>query len=115
MSKVSIIAIALLALVMLGVWYLHSRNVEINPGNSSGPIFTVASSTGADYLTVTADGKVGVGTDVPQAPLDVAGAIRLSAKSAEGCGANTEGEIAYNPDNKHFWGCDGASWRQLDQ
>lgn len=98
MSKSSVIAVLLLVLVAGAIWYLHT------PGRFPG----------AGNITVLPNGNVGIGTDHPMATLEVAGAIRLSRQSAEGCSATTTGEIAYNPDNKHFWGCDGEYWNQLD-
>jgi len=114
MQRSSLIALIALLVVVVGIWYYESGNpLHYNP-SGSGPIFTVASSSGQTYLTVTADGKVGIGTEHPNTTLEVAGPIRLTKKSEEGCDLNTTGEIAYNPDNRHFWGCDGSAWLQLD-
>ena len=108
-------------LICMGAFWLYYHktfsNVEANAADTNGAIFTVATSTGETYFTVTSDGKVGIGRDTsdPVAALDVAGAIRLTKKSPDGCLNTMEGSIAYNPDNKHFWGCDGTQWRLLDK
>ena len=55
--------------------------------------------------------KVGVGTYKPQAKLDVAGAVRV-ADDISGCTMTNRGTIRF--DGTHFYGCDGSTWKQLD-
>ena len=109
-----LLAIAALAVGAGGaLYYQNYFGTGIGSGDSSSAIFSVATSTGATYFTVAASGNVGVGVENPTALFEVAGPIRLTKKSSDGCSLATEGEIAYNPDNKGFWGCDGSSWRPL--
>ena len=61
----------------------------------------------------TAEGpKVGVGTYIPQAKLDVNGDIRVGGTTAPCTGAN-EGAIRYESSSKKFQGCNGSSWVPL--
>ena len=96
------------------VAYSSLGNLVINPENSRDNIFQVASSTGDVYLTVTADGKTGVQTAVPQTELDVRGMARVYTSSSAPCTQNIEGAIAYDPAQKHFFGCTADAWKQLD-
>jgi len=114
-NKSTVIAALILALLAGFLWYMEGgKTLQVSNEDSTGPIFSIATSTGQTYVTVTADGKVGIGTENPFALFEVAGPIRLTQKSTDGCSPMTEGEIAYNPDNHHFWGCNGNAWRQLD-
>ena len=110
------VLIVVIIVVAAGAYYEYqkSQELQVTSADTSGAIFSVATSTGATYFTVTSDGKVGIDTDSPAAALEVNGAIRLTRKSPVGCSSLYEGTIAYNPDNKHFWGCNGSSWNQLD-
>ena len=56
--------------------------------------------------------KVGVGTYIPQAKLDVKGDIRVGGTTAPCTGAN-EGAIRYESSLKKFQGCDGSNWVSL--
>jgi hypothetical protein len=103
----------LLILVIGGV--VAYKNYTTNSLQPLGEaIFTVKSATGTPLVTVTAGGRVGIGTEHPATSLEVAGPIRLTKKSSEGCSEQTAGMIAYNPDNRRFWGCNGYEWRALD-
>jgi hypothetical protein len=113
MDKLTIIAPILLLAVILTVGYFHNPNEKLGSAVSPSALFTLATTSGPAAFIVTSTGKVGIGTSNPLATLEVAGPIRLTKKSA-GCDQNAEGEIAYNPDNKRFWGCDGVAWHQLD-
>lgn len=105
----------ILVAILIGLFFLlRFLNIEIFKTQPYSALFSVASSTGVTYFTVMESGKVGFGTDNPQTGFEVAGPIRLTAKSPDGCTIASEGEIAYNPDNKHFWGCNGSEWRVLD-
>src|SRR5262249_19780979 len=106
-------AILLLIIIVAGVLWLRHPGLNYDTSGRASSIFSVANKSGTTYLTVTGDGKVGIGTDNPASPLDVEGAVRIG-ESGEGGGPLTAGEIAYNPANHHFWGCDGSDWRQLD-
>ncbi|MBT3721592.1 hypothetical protein HOG47_08140 [archaeon] len=64
-------------------------------------------------VRINAGGNVGIGV-VPQTKLDVDGPIRTRPSTQPGCNANKEGSIYYNKNNKHFFGCDGTSWKRLD-
>jgi len=55
--------------------------------------------------------KVGVGTFKPQAKLDVAGAVRV-ADDSSACTTTNRGTIRFS--GNHFYGCDGTTWKQLD-
>lgn len=95
--------------------YSALSNVEVSTQDTSANIFEVASSTGDPYLTVTADGRVGVGLAFPQATLDVRGMARIYTSSSTPCTQAIEGALAYDPLQKHFFGCNGTSWRKLDE
>jgi hypothetical protein len=113
--RLIIVGTILIIAILIGLFFLLKfLNIEIFKAQPYASLFSVASSTGVTYFTVMESGKVGFGTDNPQTGFEVAGPIRLTAKSPDGCAAWSEGEIAYNPDNKHFWGCNGTEWRALD-
>ena len=105
-------------IVMGAVWFFETSNsaLSIESANTSGSILDVASSTGDSYLTVTSNGKVGIDNQIPQTALDVYGMIRLytATTSATKCTNAIEGAIDYDAYYKHFFGCDGTAWRQLD-
>lgn len=94
--------------------YVSVSNFSINPQNSGDNIFQVASSTGEVYLTVRADGKVGVNTAVPQTALDIRGMARVYTSDITPCTKEIEGAIAYDPYTEHFIGCNSFEWRRLD-
>ena len=61
----------------------------------------------------TAEGpKVGVGTYIPQAKLDVKGDIRVGGTTVS-CSTANEGAIRYESSLKKFQGCDGSNWVSL--
>ena len=105
-------------LVMGGVWYVVSNSspLTVNSANTSDAILDVSSSTGDSYLRVTSDGKVGINNQIPQTALDVNGMIRVytATTSATRCTTAIEGAIDYDAYYKHFFGCDGTTWHQLD-
>ena len=55
--------------------------------------------------------KVGLGTDTPQAKLDVGGGVRVGDEYGA-CTYNKAGTIRF--DGSNFYGCDGFTWKQLD-
>lgn len=107
------------AVLAVFAWHYFSAhapfsNLSVTPENSADNIFQVASSTGETYLTVKADGKVGVNTVVPQTTLDIRGMARIYTSSTTPCTKDIEGAIAYNPRTQHFLGCNAEEWRRLD-
>jgi hypothetical protein len=106
------------ALVTGCLWYFVSTNstLTVNSTNTSDSILDVASSTGDSYLRVTSDGKVGVDNQIPQTALDVNGMIRVytATTSTTRCTSAIEGAIDYDAYYKHFFGCNGTVWHQLD-
>jgi len=110
--------ITLFIIVAVGVgafyWGRHGSALRLEEGSGNGFLLSVSPANGPAYFVITPDGRVGIGSNHPTAPLEVGGPIRLTKKSVDGCNPATEGAIAYNPDNKHFWGCDGSAWRVLD-
>lgn len=104
------------ALIVGGVWYwsIVSSSVIFDSADTSGNIFQVASSTGDNYLTVTANGKVGVRNQVPTVELDVYGMIRTYGAEPVECTTAIEGAIRYDALYKKFLGCNGVEWRRLD-
>ena len=94
--------------------YVAVSNIVVTPENSGDNIFQVASSTGDVYLTVTAGGKTGVNTAVPQTAFEVRGMARIYTSSSSPCTQSIEGAIAYDPLQKHFFGCTSDAWRRLD-
>ena len=55
--------------------------------------------------------KVGVGTYKPQTKLDVNGEVRVSSEYGS-CTPDNAGAIRFS--SIHFYGCDGSTWKQLD-
>lgn len=59
-------------------------------------------------------GKLGVNTASPATTVDVSGLIRAYQTSTTTCSTTIEGAFFYSSANKHFWGCNGTVWKQLD-
>jgi hypothetical protein len=100
-------------------WYYFAghaplTNFSVTPQNSTDNIFQVASSTGEPYLTVTAGGRVGIDTAIPQTAFDVRGMARVYTSELKPCTKEIEGAIAYDPYTEHFIGCNSFEWRRLD-
>ena len=55
--------------------------------------------------------RVGVGTYQPKARLDVAGSIKVGNDGST-CTSDNVGTIRFVA--PHFYGCDGSTWKQLD-
>jgi len=116
MKPALLIGFLLGALVVGGVWFWNTNfsNVTLDDRDTSGNIFQVASSTGDNYFTVTADGKVGVRNQAPTTELDVYGMIRTYSTEPAECTTAIEGAIQYDAYHKKFLGCNGVEWRRLD-
>ena len=55
--------------------------------------------------------KIGMGTDTPQAKLDVNGEVRVGNEGGN-CTSTNRGAIRF--DGTHFYGCTPLGWKQLD-
>jgi len=113
--------------------YIKDGNGNISIGNSKAGIdtasldniiaighdITIDGTTPATDNTIvlgnsTAEGpKVGVGTYIPQAKLDVKGDIRVGGTTVS-CSTANEGAIRYESSSKKFQGCDGSNWVPLN-
>ena len=85
----------------------------LNTGNLSqlkigGLILNVG---GAPNGLLVHKGKVGIGTVMPKAKLDVNGAVKLGSQDI--CDSNAEGAIRYNSGSKATEVCDGSGWREM--
>lgn len=110
-----VIAFFLGALTVTMVWFIQNpQGIAVDTADSSANIFQVASSTGDNYFTITADGKVGVRNQAPTTALDVYGVLRVYDHESYDCTYEIEGAIQYRGIDKHFWGCDGTTWHRLD-
>lgn len=91
--------------------YMH-----IADGGSVGVIDAYDYSTTSSYPLVLnpSGGNVGIGAENPFVKLEVDGIIKTTPASSRVCDANSEGGIMYDSDDKHFYGCNGVSWVQLD-
>jgi autotransporter adhesin len=82
------------------------------------PLFVIGRGTSTinrfNALTVLKNGNIGISTATPSASLEVNGIIKTTPRSAATCDVTTEGGIYYDSDDKHFYGCDGTNWVQLD-
>jgi len=72
-------------------------------------------ASGNAYLAINS-GRVGIGTDTPDAILDIAGdgeVILIPRKSTSGDPAGIEGMIYYNSDSDKFRIYENGSWRDM--
>jgi type II secretory pathway pseudopilin PulG len=94
-------------------WELLVSNTATGwaPANS-GAITLYDRTAAAHRVMISPLGNVGIGSNSPQAKLDVAGEIKLRAATAP-CSSTMEGAIQYNSGIKTFEGCDGVSWKPL--
>lgn len=76
--------------------------------------------SGTDKIKITSDGKVAIGQHTVSNPLDpktqleVDGIIKTKPRASAICNTDSEGGVYYDSDDKHFYGCNGTSWVQLD-
>ena len=70
-----------------------------------------AGVSSANRVSITQQGDVGIGTNTPEARLDVAGAIRVGTTST--CDTVNAGSIRYNSGDKALEICDGDSWAAI--
>jgi hypothetical protein len=63
----------------------------------------------AAKIACPGDGNVGVGTEVPQAKLDVRGEVRFGNSSSD-CNKTNEAQQRYNSSSQLMEFCDGKSW-----
>ena len=73
----------------------------------------VADSGGVERMRISANGNVGIGTNAPDATLDVAGDMKIGNSSAT-CDSSTEGSMRYNSTSKWMEFCDGSVWSAID-
>ncbi|MDP2091104.1 MAG: hypothetical protein Q8K30_05930 [Candidatus Gracilibacteria bacterium] len=72
---------------------LGSNKLYIDNSNTSSPL--IHGDFATNKLTVNGSLKIGVATDTT-------------------CNSSNEGSIRYDSSGKHFYGCDGTTWIQLD-
>lgn len=81
--------------------------------NNADRLFVIGNGTGtsarSNAMTVMKNGKVGVGTDTPEATLDVDGAIGLGDAGE----SPQAGMVRWNSTNEDFEGYDGSKWISL--
>ncbi len=81
--------------------------------NNADRLFVIGNGTSdvarSNAMTIMKNGKVGIGTDEPEATLDVAGAISL----ADADESPQAGMIRWNSTTEDFEGYDGSNWRSL--
>jgi hypothetical protein len=95
----------------------YDIDAPVDTGSNQISIGNLIFGTGATATGKTVStGKVGIGIAAPATTLDVNGLIRAYQTSTTTCDASVEGSIFYNgtAGNKHFYGCNGSAWRQLD-
>jgi hypothetical protein len=72
-------------------------------------------TNGAEQVRVTGVGNVGIGTESPNAKLEVSSVMRLAPTDSPGtCDTNLEGGIFYAASYDEPCFCDGLNWKQLD-
>ena len=78
-------------------------------GHPAEEILSGTFAGGGDYIFPSGS-NVGIGTENPNAKLDVSGAVKLGSQDI--CNTNTEGVIRYNSIDKTIEFCDGMMWKK---
>ena len=104
--------------IQLGNWYVGTPvagqlNNVVAIGNEMNGLTTSITDSDTILLGKTGSGapRIGVGTFKPQSKLDVNGEVRV-ANEYGACTYDNRGAIRF--DANHFYGCDGSTWKQLD-
>ncbi len=83
-------------------------------GNASGTSsLNVTDSAGTSTLFVRDDGRVGVRTNAPVTPLDVAGAVKVGAAANSDCDFARRGSIRWVDSDVELQYCDGSVWQTI--
>jgi len=96
-----------LATAGTGEWYLYKTNDANND-------FRIKSAVTDAFTIQQATGNIGIGTTAPAVKLDVNGMIRTAPATSTICNTTIKGGIYYNSTDNHFYGCNGTTWKQLD-
>ena len=106
--------------IQLGNWYVGTPvagqlNNVVAIGNEMNGFTTYNTDSNTILLGVLSSNsnspKIGMGTYQPKAKLDVAGEVRVGTESG-GCTSDNAGAIRF--DGSNFYGCNGSTWKQLD-
>ena len=104
--------------IQLGNYYVGSPvagqlNNVVAIGNEMYGLSTSTTDSNTILLGIDAINtpKVGVGTYKPQSKLDVNGEVRVSSGYGN-CTSDNAGAIRFQ--SGHFYGCDGSTWKHLD-
>jgi len=84
----------------------------VNTGQGDNELYAMNQDVETSDTVVFA--KIGINESNPTTTLDIVGAIRALDSTSTACNATTEGNIIYDSTDKHFYGCNGTSWRELD-
>ena len=104
--------------IQLGNWYVGTPvagqlNQVVAIGNQMNNLLASNTDSNTILLGMAGSGapKVGVGTYQPKAKLDVNGEVKVGTEYGN-CTSDNAGAIRFS--SGHFYGCDGTTWRQLD-
>lgn len=65
-------------------------------------------------MVISTDRQVGVGTQTPAVPLDVSGLARAISGTQPACTQTIAGAFYFDTTARAFFGCDGTTWKRLD-